>query len=172
MKTNVASLLIAGGLAVVATSAFAENVNDPAKAPAEQAADRKMVPDSLENMPADAKAPADTVQKKMPAPENAANVPPDNSGKNVRDRADTALTPGDQSSKPEDVAITQQLRKAVVNDPNLSVNAQNVKIITIDGVVTLRGPVKNASEKEAIAAKARSITGVSRVDNQIELAGE
>src|SRR6185369_4824597 len=102
-------------------------------------------------------------------PATGANVPADNSGKNVRDRSDAALTPGDQSSKPADVQITQQLRKAVVNDPNLSVNAQNVKIITVDGVVTLRGPVKNETEKEAIGAKASKIAGVTKVDNQIEL---
>lgn len=159
MKKNLATLLIAGGLAVVASSAFGE--------------DNKAASDSYKAAPADrpgANMPADSPAMRDDG--SGANLPADNSGKNVRDRSDTALTPGDQSSRPEDVAITQQLRKAVVDDPNLSINAQNVKIITIDGVVTLRGPVKNASEKENIAAKARKIVGVTRVDNQIELAGE
>jgi len=99
-------------------------------------------------------------------------VPADNSARNVRDRADAALTPGDQSSAPADVAITTEVRKAIVADPDLSVNAQNVKIITVGGVVTLRGPVKNAAEKASVAAKAQKIAGVTKVDNQIEIASE
>lgn len=104
------------------------------------------------------------------SPALAENVPADNSAKNVRDRADTALTAGDQSSAPADMAITTAVRKAVVADSSLSVNAQNVKIITVNGVVTLRGPVKNTAEKESIAAKATTIAGVGKVDNQIEIA--
>jgi osmotically-inducible protein OsmY len=102
----------------------------------------------------------------------AADVPADNSGKNVRDRADSTLTPADQSSAPADVAITTNIRKAVVADPNLSVNAQNVKIITVGGVVTLRGPVKTAAEKENIGAKAQKVAGVTKVDNQLEIASQ
>ena len=48
-------------------------------------------------------------------------------------------------------------------------NAHNVKIITRDGVVTLRGPVENASEKTSVAAKAQKVAGVKRVDNQLEI---
>jgi len=100
----------------------------------------------------------------------AENYPPDNSGKNVRDRQDATLTPGDQSNAKSDVAITQAIRKAVVADKGLSVNARNVKIITTKGVVTLRGPVGSAEEKETIAAKAQQVAGVKRVDNQLEIA--
>ena len=48
-------------------------------------------------------------------------------------------------------------------------NAHNVKIVTKGGVVTLRGPVENASEKASVAAKAKKVAGVKRVDNQIEI---
>ena len=102
----------------------------------------------------------------------AQDVPADNSGKNVRDRADSALTSGDQSNSAGDVAITAAVRKAVVDDSKLSVNAQNVKIITVDGVVTLRGPVATPVEKESVASKAREIVGVTKVDNQLEIASE
>jgi osmotically-inducible protein OsmY len=44
-----------------------------------------------------------------------------------------------------------------------------VKIITIDGVVTLRGPVKNENEKTTVASIARKASGVKRVDDQIEV---
>lgn len=102
----------------------------------------------------------------------ADDAPADNSARNVRDRADSALTSGDQSSAPADIAITTEVRRAVVADPDLSVNAQNVKIITVGGVVTLRGPVESAVEKASVAAKAQKVAGVTKVDNQIEIASE
>ena len=94
----------------------------------------------------------------------------DNSGKNVRDRTDASVTPGDQSNAKSDVAITKAIRKAVVADKALSTNAHNVKIITKNGVVTLRGPVKSAEEKSTVAAKAEGAAGVKSVDNQLEIA--
>ena len=100
----------------------------------------------------------------------AADYPADNSGKNVRDRQDNARTPGDQSNSKSDMAITQEVRKAVVADKALSTNAHNVKIITQNGVVTLRGPVKSPEEKAMIAAKAKQVAGVKNVDNQLEIA--
>ena len=66
--------------------------------------------------------------------------------------------------------MTQQIRKAVVDDSKLSATAKNVKIITQDGVVTLRGPVKNNQEKAEIAAIAQKVDGLKRVDNQLEIA--
>jgi len=100
----------------------------------------------------------------------AADYPADNSGKNVRDRQDGSRTPGDQSNNKSDLAITQAIRKAVVADKALSTNAHNVKIITANGVVTLRGPVSSPEEKETIAAKARRVAGVKSVDNKLEIA--
>jgi len=100
----------------------------------------------------------------------ATDYPADNSGKNVRDRSDAAVTAGDQSNSKPDVKITQRIRKAVVADKSLSTNAHNIKIITADGVVTLRGPVKSAKEKAKIDAKAKRVAGAARVDNQLEIA--
>ena len=100
----------------------------------------------------------------------AADYPADNSGKNVRDRQDSSRTPGDQSNNKSDLAITQAIRKAVVADKALSTNAHNVKIITANGVVTLRGPVSSPEEKETIAAKAKQVAGVKSVDNNLESA--
>ena len=98
--------------------------------------------------------------------------PADNSGKNVRDRQDAAVTSGDQSNSQADLNITQEIRKTVIADKNLSTNAHNVKIITANGVVTLRGPVKNAAEKATIDTMAKNAAGVTRVDNQIEIASD
>lgn len=103
-------------------------------------------------------------------PGRAADVPADNSGKNVRDRQGATQTPGDQSNAKADMAITQAIRKAVVADKGLSTNAHNVKIVTTNGAVTLRGPVKSEAEKNSIAEKAKQTAGVKSVDNQLEIA--
>ena len=100
-------------------------------------------------------------------PASAADA--DNTKRNTRDADGTTLTPLDQGESEADRTITQQIRKAVVADGNLSTNAQNVKIITRDGVVTLRGPVKSPEEKATIASFAQKTGGVKRVDNQLEI---
>jgi hyperosmotically inducible periplasmic protein len=93
----------------------------------------------------------------------------DNTGKNVRDRDDKALTATDQGGSAADRDLTAAIRRAIVADDSLSTNAHNVKIVTVDGVVTLRGPVKSASEKAAVVARAEKAQGVKRVDNQLEV---
>ena len=93
---------------------------------------------------------------------------PDNTAVNVRDRDSSAKTPIDQNENKTDVDITANIRKKVV-DTEMSVNAQNVKIITQDGTVTLRGPVKSAEEKKQIEDIATSVAGANKVVSQIEV---
>jgi hyperosmotically inducible periplasmic protein len=101
---------------------------------------------------------------------NTPAVAQDNTGRNVRDRGGETKTPGDQSESEADRTITQNIRKALTADDSLSTNAKNVKIITNDGTVTLRGPVKSEKEKADIEAKAKQVAGVKNVDNQLEVA--
>jgi len=107
---------------------------------------------------------------KRDEPAQTAAVEPDNSGRNVRDADGTTKTSGDQSESGTDRTITQNVRQAVTADDSISTNGKNVKIITVDGTVTLRGPVKSEQEKTNIAAKAQQIAGVKKVDNQWEIA--
>lgn len=93
----------------------------------------------------------------------------DNTGRNVRDRDGTTLTSGDQSETDQDRNITARIRQSLMRDDSLSSNAKNIKIITINGMVTLRGPVATAAEKDAVARKAQGIVGVNKIDNQIEV---
>jgi hyperosmotically inducible periplasmic protein len=109
-----------------------------------------------------------TAQAQAPPAQTA----PDNTGRNVRDRGGTTLTPGDQSETEVDRTLTQRIRQAVVADDALSTTAKNVKIITVNGVVTLRGPVKTMEEKRTIEATAQQIAGVDKVDSQLELSGQ
>ena len=92
----------------------------------------------------------------------------DNTAVNKRDRDSAAKTPMDQNENKLDIGITADIRKQVV-DTKMSVNAQNVKIITQDGKVTLRGPVKTADEKKRIEEIARSVAGENNVDSQLEV---
>ncbi len=93
----------------------------------------------------------------------------DDTARNARDRDGRTLTPMDQGGTESDRTITQEIRKAVTDRDELSTNARNVKIITVDGVVTLRGPVKSETEKTTVASLARRTTGVKRVDDQLEV---
>ena len=93
----------------------------------------------------------------------------DNTGRNVRDRDDRAKTPMDQGGSEGDRTITAEIRKQITDSDALSMNAKNVKIITQDGVVTLRGPVKTAQEKTTVAGIARKASGVKRVEDQLEV---
>lgn len=104
------------------------------------------------------------------AQSSSANSAADNSAQNERDRNHSTLTPMDQSNKPEDIDISRRIRSALVKDDSLSTEAKNIKIITIDGAVTLRGPVKTDQEKAAIVAKAVQLAGNSSVRDELEVA--
>ena len=93
----------------------------------------------------------------------------DNTARNVRDRNDQTLTPLNQGNSKADVAITSQIRKEIIAGNNMSMNAKNVKIITIDGRVTLRGPVNSAEEKSLIGEIANRNALPGNVDNQLEV---
>lgn len=94
----------------------------------------------------------------------------DNSKRNERDRNNSSVTPGDQGNSQADIDITSRIRRSVVSGTNgFSVMARNIKIITINGKVTLRGPVKTADEKERIAITAQAIAGASNVSDQLEV---
>ncbi|MGH8591497.1 MAG: BON domain-containing protein [Gammaproteobacteria bacterium] len=79
------------------------------------------------------------------------------------------MTPEEQGGEPADLEITAAIRRAIVKDDSLSLNAHNVKIITRDGTVTLRGPVDNHAERTTIGQLAEKTVGVKRVDNQLEI---
>lgn len=96
-------------------------------------------------------------------------MPVDNTKKNERDRSGETKTSGDQSNSPEDVKITAAIRRAIVRDHSLSMTAKNVKIITANGVVTLRGPVKSGAEKAKIVELAQSAAGNAKIDSQLEV---
>jgi hyperosmotically inducible protein len=103
----------------------------------------------------------------IPVYQDPQQTPPDNTKQN-KDQTDP--TADQQKMNPADRAITQKIRKAIHEDSTLSTYAHNIKIITQDGKVTLRGPVRSADEKSNIEAKAVVVAGQGNVTNQLEIA--
>jgi hyperosmotically inducible periplasmic protein len=106
---------------------------------------------------------------------NAANVSgtaaqPDNTGLNARDRDSGTLTPENQGNSEADREMTRRIRQALTSDDQLSTDAKNVKVITVSGKVTLRGPVKSEEEKSRIASLAQQ-NGATSIDDQVEVIG-
>ena len=99
--------------------------------------------------------------------QGAQQTAPDNTKKNKEEQAPTA---GQQKNNSSDLATTQQIRKMVNQDKSLSTYAHNIKIITQDGKVTLRGPVRSEEEKSNLQAKAVGVAGEGNVTNQLEIA--
>ena len=96
----------------------------------------------------------------------------DNTKLNERDRNGATPTSGDQSNSKSDLDITAQIRKSIVGDSSLSMDAKNVKVITQNGAVVLRGPVKSDAEKNAVGSKASGVAGVKNVENDLDVVPE
>ena len=100
---------------------------------------------------------------------NTLNRDADNTGINARDRDTNNLTAGDQGNSSNDRDITQRIRRALTSDSTYSTTAKNVKIITVNGRVTLRGPVNSDAEKSGIEKLAKDNAGEGNVDDQLEV---
>ena len=96
---------------------------------------------------------------------------PDNTTTNQRDRSGKTKTSGDQSNSSADLKTTQAIRQALMKEGELSTSAKNIKVITVNGHVTLRGPVKTAQEKAKIDQLAKSAAGGAQIDNQVDVKG-
>jgi len=96
---------------------------------------------------------------------DAQQTQPDNTKMN-KDQGSTA---DQQKANSSDQEITRKIRRAVIEDKSLSTYAHNVKIITQNGMVTLKGPVNSADEKSNIEAKAAAVAGQSNVTSDIEV---
>ena len=94
----------------------------------------------------------------------------DNTKVNKRDRNQGEVTADNQKMNAADRTLTAKIRKSVMADKSLSTYAHNVKIISQDGQVTLKGPVKSDDEKRSVVAKAVTVAGSSdKVTDQISV---
>jgi osmotically-inducible protein OsmY len=103
--------------------------------------------------------PAFAQDQTAPSPTTA----PDNTAQNK----DQVTTADQQTNTQGDRDLTAQIRKAIVADKTLSMYAHNVKIITVNGMVTLKGPVRSDAEKQTVADLATKAAGADKVTNDI-----
>jgi osmotically-inducible protein OsmY len=105
----------------------------------------------------------------MPAPAQDATQP-DNTKVNKRDRKPGAVTADQQKTNTSNRDLSKKIRQAVIADKSLSTYAHNVKIVSQDGIVTLKGPVHSDAEKSTIEAKAAAIAGgADKVKSEISV---
>ena len=100
---------------------------------------------------------------------NTTQAPADNTKVNQRDRNSNAPTADQQKNNQSDIELARQIRKSLVNDKSLSTNAHNVKVIVQGGMVTLKGPVNSADEKQAIETKAAQVAGADKVSSELQV---
>lgn len=93
----------------------------------------------------------------------------DNTAVNERDKQAYEYTADEQGMSKNDVEITRKIRQAVIRDKSLSTYAKNIKIITVGGEVTLKGPVRTTHEQEVLIKTARDVAGVNSVFNQTDI---
>jgi hyperosmotically inducible periplasmic protein len=96
----------------------------------------------------------------------------DNTRVNKRDRSDEQVTADQQKQNSFDIELTRKIRSSISKDKSLSTYAHNVKVITQDGIVTLKGPVRSEEESKVIESKAAEVAGASNVKNQLDIAPE
>lgn len=93
----------------------------------------------------------------------------DNTKINERDQMNNQVTADEQGQSKSDLEITQAIRKAIIAEKSLSMYGHNIKIITTDGMVTLKGPVSSINESNWIQNTASQIVGVSNVIDQMDI---
>jgi len=103
-------------------------------------------------------------------PQNGQQPAADNTKTNQGDANKDATTADQQKMNPADRNTTKQIRKSIMQDKSLSTYAHNIKIITQDGKVTLKGPVRSEDEKANLEAKAVAVAGADNVTDQLEVA--
>ncbi len=91
---------------------------------------------------------------------------PDNTKQNKTE----GMTADNQKENKADRTTTQKIRKAILADKSLSSYAHNIKVITANGSVTLKGPVRSDEEKAAIEAKATEVAGAGNVTSELTVA--
>jgi hyperosmotically inducible protein len=98
------------------------------------------------------------------------SIAPDNTKSNREDPSNQANSADRQKDDKSDVQLTKRVRQSVMADKNLSTYAHNVKIVSMNGTVTLNGVVRSAQEKSEIVAKSAAIAGGEHVVDELKIA--
>jgi len=99
-----------------------------------------------------------------------AQTQPDNTKVNKRDRASAEPTADQQKMNSSDQKLTASIRKSIMADKSLSTYAHNIKIISQDGTVTLKGPVRSEEERKSIVSKATEVAGsAAKINDELSV---
>lgn len=88
---------------------------------------------------------------------------------NKRDRKPSEPTADQQKMNSSDRELTKKIRQSIMADKSLSTYAHNIKVISQDGAVTLKGPVRSEKEKQTVVAKATEIAGSNKVTDEVSI---
>jgi len=110
-----------------------------------------------------------TISVNLQAQTKSSPPPADNTKVNQRDRSTTAPTADQGKNSLSDRDLMQKIRRSLMDDKSLSTSAHNVKIISQNGQVTLKGPVTSEEEKRAVEEKATSVAGSGNVTNDMSV---
>jgi osmotically-inducible protein OsmY len=83
-------------------------------------------------------------------------------------KGNTVTTEGQPQNK-RDEKLMQRVRKSINDEKSLSVDAKNIKVVSVNGKLTLRGPVQSAAERDLITRRASDIAGMENVDDQLKV---
>lgn len=78
-------------------------------------------------------------------------------------------TSNDQGQTEADRRLAADVKRILAEDQMLTTDAANINVMVKDGTVTLRGTVRSQAAKDAAEAKARTVAGVTDVQNEIEV---
>jgi osmotically-inducible protein OsmY len=104
------------------------------------------------------------------ASDSVGTTAPDNSRANKLEASDRTTTADAQKNDKSDLQITRQIRKGVIADKSLSTYAHNVKIVSLNGTVTLNGVVRTEEDKDSVARIAAQVVGEDHIVNKIKIA--
>jgi hyperosmotically inducible periplasmic protein len=104
------------------------------------------------------------------SPAQEPTTSPDNTKANQCNRSNAESTADEQKENSSDRDTTRRMRQSLVKDKSLSTYAHNIKIITHNGIVTLKGPVRSGEEKTALADKTAEVADENNVNNELTVA--
>jgi hyperosmotically inducible periplasmic protein len=93
----------------------------------------------------------------------------DNSKINQQDRQSSAPTADQQKNDSSDLQLTREIRQSLMKEKSLSTYAHNLKVISQNGKVTLKGPVRSEDERDAVLAKATQVAGEANVNDEMTI---
>jgi hyperosmotically inducible protein len=102
--------------------------------------------------------------------QTASTAAPDNAKSNKADASNAAATADAQSNSAADLDLTKRIRQSLMADKSLSTYAHNIKIVTVNGRVTLNGVVRSQDEKGVVETKAATIAGENKLTSDLKVA--